>query len=180
MSDRFPTEITIGGQLTAKELAALVTHVHADGLGIEWEPAGKASSLKQRALQAVKDRQPVTFSDCEIANGDIPGTIAFCQKHNLSYVCRVTGKYDFNGEIRWWSPGMEKERVWQHTTKEADEPMLTMDDLKDLEADGKKLEDAISLLESVAPSPPPLKVAGIKPSPKPRKAKGSPFDPFNL
>jgi hypothetical protein len=175
MSDRFSTEITIGGTLALKEVEAFTKAVEADGLGLEWE-ASPAKTIHKHILHAAKTKQAVVFNDHEVAGGLTDHIFAFCQSHDLSFVKRVDGKYEYNGEIHWWKPGMDEVRIWVNTNNNATEAMLTMDNLLDLEADGKSIKDAIELLQSVAPEPPPLKIIGLKQ----RKKRGKPYDPFNL
>ena len=175
MSDRFATEVTIGGNLPRKEVKNLAHAITQDGLGIEYQDKD-SNELCLYILSAAAKKEPLSFSNTEVANGATENLERFCQTHELSYVKRVEGKYEYNGEIHWWNPTMTEPKSWADTDIGAHQPMLSRNTLQKLKDRGKTLEAALEFLDSIAPPPPPLQFT----SRKIRKVKSKPFDPFDL
>lgn len=176
MSERFPTEVTIGGFLPAGKLEEFATIVEAEGLGIEWEPSSCKSIIKS-LKEAIRKGTNVSFSATELTGGLVEVLEDFCVNNNLSFVRRVDGKNDFNGEIVWWKPGMPDTASWEFTDKNAAKIMISREALEEKARSGLTLEDILKELHAVAPEPPALTT---NPKRKPRTKSGKAFDPFDL
>ena len=82
----------------------------------------------------------------------------FCREHNLHYLKRVEGKYEYNGALHWWKPGMKGEQEWNDTDKDATQVMVSLTRLKKFLRSRKTLQWVIQKLSSKAPTPPPLRI----------------------
>jgi hypothetical protein len=83
---------------------------------------------------------------------------AFCIEHGLQFLKRVEAKYEYNGEIIWWTPGMAEPKVWAATNVSASRPYASLEFLRKEEENHETLAQVIKILEAVGPTPPPLQL----------------------
>ena len=157
MADRFSTQIEIGGALKRKDLEGFISTLQSDGLGLNYEDA-TAEAMIAEAERCNKEGEPFVVSALEIAWGDVDSTQEFCQEHKLPFIKRVDGKFEYNGVLTWWQPGMRRAEVWEDTDKEATRVMISLAALKKLRRSRKTLDQVIQKLEKVALPTGPLRI----------------------
>jgi len=138
MSDRFQTNMEIGGPLDRAHLGEL------DDLASDWEIDWSDRATREDIEQASATRTPLELTDNELSYGGHETLTAFCQAHQLPYKVTIDGKYEYTGEVRVWAPGMATELL-QTATNDAN-AVLALSDLRQLEEGGKTLADAIRVL----------------------------------
>ena len=102
----------------------------------------------------------LTVMNNEVSGGNTDPLDNFCIKHNLSFDKRVDGKYEYNGEIHWWKPGLTNVQTWYDTDKEGKRIMIGIEKLEKMQAQGKSLADVLKRLRRIAPPVPGLVVIG--------------------
>ena len=150
MADRFSTQIEIGGSLKRKKLAEFISILQGDGLGLDYEDA-TTEALIAEAERCSKEGEPLVVSALEITFSGLDPTQEFCQQHKLSFIKRADGKYEYNGDLTWWKPGMRRAETWEDTDKDATKVMISLEALKKLRRSRKTLDQVIQKLEKVAP-----------------------------
>jgi len=156
MADRFAVSYEIGGVLRAKDIPALVDAVLSDGFSLNYGSEDSPEALKQEIEECVRNERPFIVSACEIAWGRTETLDEFCREHGLGYLKRVEGKYEYNGALHWWKPGMKAEQEWNDTDKDATQVMVNLRRLKKFLRSRKTLQWVVQELSSKAPTPPPL------------------------
>ena len=63
----------------------------------------------------------------------------------------MDGKFEYNGDITWWQPGMRRPETWEDTDKEANKVMISLESLRKKRRSRKTLAQVIKELEKVAP-----------------------------
>lgn len=157
MGDYFPTRVFIGGELKrGDDLSEFL------GLMGEWADGYGRTQDDVRYLEKLTtDRERLELSDDQ-ARPDQPERITiWCQEHNLTYWVAVDGKYEYDGKVFFWQPGMATEVRFAAT--QSGDPTLTYDDLKSRLDAGKTLAEVVAELEPAAWSEdkiPPLILVG--------------------
>src|SRR5665213_721232 len=150
MADRFATQFEIGGFLKREKLEEFISTLQSDGFGLNYEDATVEAMIVE-AERCSEEGKPFVVSALEIAWGDVDSTQEFCQKHKLCFIKRVDGKFEYNGDITWWHPGMRRPATWEDTDKEASKVMISLEALKRKHRSHKTHAQVIKELERVAP-----------------------------
>ena len=148
----------MGGALRTRDIAALIDAVLSDGFSLNYGSEDSPEALKQEIEECVRNERPFIVSACEIAWGRTETLDEFCREHGLGYLKRVEGKYEYNGALHWWKPGMKAEQEWNDTDKDATQVMVSLTRLKRFLRRGTSLQRVIQKLSSKAPPPPPLRI----------------------
>ena len=82
--------------------------------------------------------------------------VRFCHEHKLPFVKRTDARFEYNGQIEWWRPGMKLLGCWEFTNTEATEIFISLDALKRALNKHKSLRKVISGMEMIAPDPGPI------------------------
>lgn len=157
--DRFSVEYTIGGRIKAPLVPKLIKAIQNVGLGIEWDEGYGDDDLLMAIKQCCK-HVALSIMNNEVSGGNTDELDAFCIKHNLSFDKRVDGKYEYNGEIHWWKPGLFNIQSWFDTDKEGKRIMIGLETLEKNLKQGKTLAQVVKRLHRVAPPIPGLIVVG--------------------
>ena len=106
MSDRVATEILIGGTLPHALVPAFLQTADADGASVEF---GEHATMTPEELRAAvtSTRGPLRLVDTEHEPGGFEQLEAFCRTHRLAYDRRQEAKYDADGVLVKWRPGMQ-------------------------------------------------------------------------
>jgi len=158
MADRFAVSYELGGTLRAQDIPALVDAILSDGLSLNDGSDDSLEAFKQEIEECARNERPFIVSGCEIAWGQTETLDEFCRKHRLHYRKRVGGKYEYNGALHWWKPGMKAGQEWIETDKDATEVMIGLTRLKKFLRRRKTLQEVVQELSSKAPTPPPLRI----------------------
>jgi hypothetical protein len=103
MSDRFGVEIQIGGQLPVAKIQDLIDAINSEDLSLEWGDS-KVSFRNENDLIEVFEGSQIILMDDERAWGDIDGLEETCRNLKLTFRTFVEPKYEYNGELRYYSP----------------------------------------------------------------------------
>jgi hypothetical protein len=158
MADRFAVSYEMGGTLRAQDIPTLVDAVLSDGFSLNYGSEDSPEALKQELQECARNERSFIVSACEIAWGRTETLDEFCREHRLHYLKRVEGKYEYNGALHWWKPGMKAEQEWNDTDKDATQVMVSLTRLKKFLRCRKTLKRVIQELSSKAPTPPPLRI----------------------
>lgn len=99
MSEPIGMSIEIGGALPANLIEEFLDSIK-DVLGdIEYGPLTEDELLKEVG-------RPIKWGG--VSNyGMCDEIVAFCEKHNLSYVHHSDAKYEYDASVAYWTPGMK-------------------------------------------------------------------------
>jgi len=103
MSDRFSVEIQIGGQLPVAKIQDLIDAINSERMSLEWGDA-EISFKNENDLMENFEGSQIILMDDERAWGDIDGLEETCRNLKLTFRTFVEPKYEYNGELRYWSP----------------------------------------------------------------------------
>lgn len=169
MADRFPGEIHIGGTL------CLASHEQEDVdlfLGqcsdqpIQWGERRNGDPLTLDTLDQVIDPATgwITFRDEQACCGVFEELEELCRRLDLPYDRNSDARYEYDGELARWRPGMESPLVELAT--QAGHPLVPRDRVEaclSLFQDGR-VEDGIKALQELLPEVTPLPRFQLDPS----------------
>lgn len=155
MGDHFKIEIKFGGNVTTEDLQEITEQAFAYGMGIEWEDSTMSDLRRILENWAVARGYPaLTHPSCDW--GNIEELENLLTLKGLTWVKRICALYEYDGELKWWKPGMKSSEDCLANAN-ADEPILTLETLQGLRVGGmKKVSDVIDYLQFLVPEVPPL------------------------
>lgn len=150
MSDRFPADIRIGGQLSRTArlypddpdddttiLQGLLGALSADGASHEYGgPDISQNCPVVELLEKYMEGCSLTLRNDQAGNGEFEETEQFCVDHGIPYDRNSSHYQEYDGETAYWRPGM-------------DSPFLTVVNSYGNEmVDGKIIRSAMILMAS--------------------------------
>jgi hypothetical protein len=149
MSDNTPAHILIGGNLPTALLQEFYKAVELDSPALEYGDATPDIETLRAHIQKLGD-DCLDFQDDQARVGDeMTNLIAFCRKHNLTYVLHADAKYEYDAELRWWKPGMDDERVC--TSTQTDDAMVNVQEVAKAMAEPDPLRHIQKLIDDNTP-----------------------------
>lgn len=91
-------------------------------------------------------------------------------EHKLPFVKRTDARFEYNGQIEWWRPGMKHLGCWEFTNTEAQAILISLDALKKALKKRKSLRAVIAQMEMVAPDPGPITLLSNVSKPERRRS----------
>ncbi len=160
MSDRFPGLIEIGGPLSRGLVPELLARVQAKTLRWDWcEDAVQATTPDELVDELRQhDCSVLSAGDDEACGGCFPDLEDFLVEHGIAFNRRSDAKYEYDGELVYFRPGMQ-EPGWIRATQDG-EPVVLLDDLQNVrpllrQGDHQQaLAKLDELLDAIPPLPP--------------------------
>ena len=133
MADYMAAHIEIGGKLARTKLTELVSLI--EELSAEDD---SSSPPNQEYLQKCADEnKPLALYDDQARYGEFPELEQFCIANNLTFNRRSSPKYEYEGQIKLFSPDPGEQVIG--ATDEG-EPYLKLSQLKDYQERGLTLQ----------------------------------------
>lgn len=105
VGDRFATQIEIGGCLASSKIADLIDAINSESLSLKWEDAPVNIKSLNDFYTCINDKTKTIFlNDLERSQGDISSLEGACIDLQLTWKTIVEPKYEYNGELRFFSP----------------------------------------------------------------------------
>lgn len=144
MPDCMPATVHIGGKLRKAKL---------DELRALLPPTGDLD-------EAIKEGKPFYGEDGDAAWGHFPELEEFCRKHNLTYRRTSDAKYEYDGEVVLWQPGMKK--PISNAATQNGHVYTTVESLRAALDNGDTLRDVVDDLERFTRPIPAFEVVKAK------------------
>ena len=161
MADRFPGEIHIGGTLRVADHDADDV---SEFLGqcseqpTQWGESSHGGALTLETIDEVIDEDTgwITFRHDQACYGEFQELEEICRELGLSYDRTSDAKYEHDGELVRWRPGMEQPLVENAT--QSGSPLIDRDRVEACLATLKagRVEDGIKALQDLVPDVAPL------------------------
>ena len=136
MADYMAAHIEIGGELARTKLKELVSLIHDLSAEDYW-----SSPPNQEYLQKCRDdKKPLVLYDDQARYGEFPELEEFSIANNLTFNRHSSPKYEYEGQIRLFSPNSGEQVIG--ATDEG-EPYLKLSQLKDYQDEGLTLQGVI-------------------------------------
>ncbi len=137
MADYMAAHIEIGGKLARtklNELLSLIVELSAED---DW-----SSPPNQEYLQTCADEnKPLALYDDQARYGEFPELEQFCIANNLTFNRHNSPKYEYEGQIRLFSPDSGEQVIG---ATDDGEPYLKWSELKDYQDEGLTLQEVIA------------------------------------
>ncbi len=137
MADYMAAHIEIGGKLAScklNELLSLIEELSAEDYS--------SSPPNQEYLQTCRDEnKPLALYDDQARYGEFPELEQFCIANNLTFNRHSSPKYEYEGQIRFYSPDSGDQVIG---ATDDGEPYLKWSELKDYQKKGLSLEEVIA------------------------------------
>lgn len=125
MSDRFPAQIWIGGQLSRSArlypftdddttiLQGLIASLNADDASHEYGDTCIAANCTEKGLgdYLTEDGKLLNLKCDQAVNGEFPDTEQFCMEHGIAFDRWSDHYCEYDGENASWRPGMNSPTV---------------------------------------------------------------------
>ena len=136
MADYMAAQIEIGGKLARTKLTELLSLIHE--LSAE---DYSSSPPNQEYLQTCADEnKPLALYDDQARYGEFPELEAFCIANKLTFNRKSSPKYEYEGQIRFFSPDSGERNI---SATDAGEPYLVLSELKDYQKKGLSFREVI-------------------------------------
>jgi len=133
MSDRFATSIEIGGKIPRSKLQKLIDIINSSDMSHDWGESPLRIKSENDLLREINpNRKTLILVDLERAWGDTSNIEEQLQKKlgsNITYRVLVEQKYEYDGELRFWSP---ETRLIELNCDANGLPLATHNDLKEM------------------------------------------------
>src|SRR5437870_810723 len=110
MSDRFPALLEIGGSISRPLLLDLLTRIQAAGLRWNWCEDEVAANTPEELLEELRqhDSEVLSVGDDEALGGMFESLEEFLVEQGVAFDRHSDAKYEYDGEIVFYRPGMER------------------------------------------------------------------------
>jgi hypothetical protein len=98
MSDRFPCEITIGGNISRRLLDKLAETIASEGVSIDWQYALDKAAVRKAIESAAARGQTVRFTDDEACYGQFEDLEGWLTSHGIDFDRHSDARYEYDGE----------------------------------------------------------------------------------
>jgi len=143
MADYMAAHIEIGGKLARtklKELLSLIEELSAEDYS--------SSPPNQEYLQTCADEnKPLALYDDQARYGEFPELEEFCIANNLTFKRHSSPKYEYEGQIKLFSPDPGEQVIG---ATDDGEPYLRWSELKDYHDEGLTLQQVIEKVAEYA------------------------------
>ena len=143
MADYMAAHIEIGGKLARcklNELLSLIEELSAED--------DSSSPLNQEYLQTCTDEnKPLALYDDQARYGEFPELEQFCIANKLTFNRKSSPKYEYEGQIRFFSPDSGERNI---SATDAGEPYLVLSELQDYHDEGLTLQEVIEKVAEYA------------------------------
>lgn len=152
MSDRFPTEIEIGGPLTKAQLRQIAELTGQVGMSCNWEQNYEPDWIEQKLMaQLAEDSEFLEVNDHEISHEFEQDLTDYLIEQGIPWNKRVTARYEYDADLTWWRPGMKRPEQWCMMDHDCNSVQVSLELLKKWRKQRKGLAWVIKQLEKVAP-----------------------------
>jgi len=167
MADRFPIRYEIGGKITTSTmLDELISQLLAIQMTREYGGCDDESSLRKE-IERISGKSSLLVCNNDLAPYMAEELDLFLVEQKLPFVKRTDARYEYNGQIEWWRPGMKHMGRWEFTNTEANEIHISLESLKRSLEKRKTLRQVVADLDGVAPDPGPV-ILVFRPARRPR------------
>jgi len=129
VSDRFQTEIRIGGKLPLSKVQELIDIINSGDWGLDWESVPLRLKSKDDLMDCIAHGESLVLTDTERRpdlNDDIQEVL---QELGLTYKIVIEPKYEYLGELKFWSP---LTGLVELECESGGRPIATQEDLKEI------------------------------------------------
>jgi hypothetical protein len=98
MSDRFPAEITIGGNIPRRLLDELAGMIASEGVSLDWQYALDQAGVRAAIETAAAKGETVRFTDDEAAYGQFDDLENWLTSHGIDFDRHGDARYEYDGE----------------------------------------------------------------------------------
>jgi aspartate oxidase len=98
MSDRFPGDITIGGDIPRRLLDKLAEMIASEGVSIDWQYALDTAAVRAAIEAAAAKGETVRFTDDEACYGQFEDLESWLTSHGIAFDRHSDARYEYDGE----------------------------------------------------------------------------------
>jgi len=98
MSDRFPAEITIGGNIPRRLLDELAGMIASEGVSLDWQYALDTAAVRAAIETAAAKGETVRFTDDEACYGQFDDLENWLTAHGIDFDRHGDARYEYDGE----------------------------------------------------------------------------------
>ena len=105
MSDRFPGDITIGGDIPHRLLDLLSEMIASEGVSIDWQYTLGKAAVQKVIEDAVARKETVRFTDDEACYGQFEELEGFLVERGIHFDRHSDARYEYDGENAYYRGG---------------------------------------------------------------------------
>jgi len=143
MADYMAAHIEIGGKLARTKLSELLSLIEE----LSSEDYGSSSPNQEYLQTCADENKPLALYDDQARYGEFPELEQFCIANKLTFNKRSSPKYEYEGQIKLFSPDSGEQVIG---ATDDGEPYLKWSELKDYQEKGLSLQEVIAKVAEYA------------------------------
>ena len=143
MADYMAAHIEIGGKLARTKLTELLSLIEE----LSAEDYSSSPPNQEYLQKCADENKPLALYDDQARYGEFPELEQFCIANNLIFKRHSSPKYEYEGQIRFYSPNSDEQVIG---ATDDGEPYLRLSELKDYQERGLPLQQVIEKVAEYA------------------------------
>jgi hypothetical protein len=153
MSDRFPGDITIGGDIPRRLLDKLAEMIASEGVSIDWQHALDKAAVREAIEAAAARGQTVRFTDDEACYGQFEDLEHWLTSHGIGFDRHSDARYEYDGENAY---GRDRRRPVVMKSDQSSQDLVSAEEVRRILASQAPLDRKLAQIARLVAVPPAL------------------------
>ena len=153
MSDRFPAEITIGGNIPRRLLDELAGMIASEGVSIDWQYAMDKAAVRAAIEAAAARCETVRFTDDEACYGQFEDLENWLTSHGIDFDRHSDARYEYDGENAY---GRGRKRPVTMKADQSGKDLVSAEEVRNILASQAPPDRKLARIAKLAAGPPAL------------------------
>ena len=153
MSDHFPGDIAIGGDIPRRLLDELAERIASEGVSIDWQYALDPAAVRAAIEAAAAKGQTVRFTDDEASYGQFGDLENWLTQHGIDFDRYSDARYEYDGEN---AHGRGRKRPVVMTSSQSGSDMVTADEVRKILTNEAPPDGKLARITKLVAVPPAL------------------------
>lgn len=129
MSDRFPAEITIGGDIPRRLLNELAGMIASEGVSLDWQYVLDQPAVREAIEAAAAKGETVRFTDDEACYGQFEELESWLTRHGIDFDRHGDARYEYDGENAY---GRGRKRPVIMNADQSGDPQVSIEEVRNI------------------------------------------------
>ena len=153
MSDRFPAEITIGGNIPRRLLDKLAGMIASEGVSIDWQYAMDKAAVRAAIEAAASRGETARFTDDEACYGQFEDLENWLTSHGIDFDRHSDARYEYDSENAY---GRGRKRPVTMNADQSGKDLVSAEEVRKILASQAPLDRKLARIAKLAAVPPAL------------------------
>ena len=153
MSDRFPAEITIGGNIPRRLLDKLAGMIASEGVSIDWQYALDEAAVRAAIEASASKGQTVRFTDDQASFGQFEDLENWLTGHGIDFDRHSDARYEYDGENAY---GRDRKRPVVMNSDQSNNDLVSAAEVRKVLASQAPPDGKLAQIARLVAAPPAL------------------------